>query len=680
MIIHVTDCNGLIHACELYDWKTLPIREELTGVKIVGSKDKVYYNIPCAFDIETTSVGKNDKPKAWMYIWQFCIGQSVCIGRTWDEFKCLLNRLESYTLGATKFLIWVHNLSFEFQFMKQFIDITHVFARDKRAPISVRCKGYEFRCSYYLSNMSLAKLCKNSEGCTYWKKDGDAYDYRKIRYPWTVMSESELEYCYCDVRGLCQAIESRLVEDTLATIPLTSTGYVRRDFRDICTADPKIRNLMKQIQLDRHTYDLCKQAIRGGDTGANYNYAGRIVSDVKSKDIKSSYPASMLFDKYPMSRFVRINVTDLAKFRKCVDTKACLFVFVAKDIHVKSTDYHPYIDKAHCRKLSGGKYDNGRVLSAKMLEMTVTDVDWRIIEEEYNFTGLVISEMYIAHYDYLPMTFRKHLLEMFHEKCKLEYKVKTLSDDNCKYLYDKYKNKINSAYGMMVTDICSPEIAYEDGVWVAHEVDVDSSLAKYYKSRNSFLSYQHGVWVTANARKRLRDMKHIIGRDDIYDDTDSIKYIGDHEAEFARVNEYIMSLYDKCGLPIQYKYEDQTYNIGTWDDDGCYDKFVTLGAKKYCYEINGKATITVAGCNKQKGSAYLNSIGGISKFTIGRFFDENASGRTTSWYNDDPVHTITVGDKSFTTGSNIAVFNTTYKLGITDEYLELISDNDLPDF
>ena len=41
-----------------------------------------------------------------------------------------------------------------------------------------------------------------------------------------------------------------------------------------------------------------------------------------------------------------------------------------------------------------------------------------------------------------------------------------------------------------------------------------------------------------------------------------------------------------------------THTIGQLEDDGFYEKFITLGAKKYFYEENGEKHITVSGVPK----------------------------------------------------------------------------------
>jgi hypothetical protein len=100
-----------------------------------------YFNIPAAFDIETTSFFENaagevistvqwaklsgkDKSnwtkKAIMYIWQIGFNGFCIVGRTWEDFEKLMDEISTVlNLGEDKrIIIYVHNLSFEFNFIK----------------------------------------------------------------------------------------------------------------------------------------------------------------------------------------------------------------------------------------------------------------------------------------------------------------------------------------------------------------------------------------------------------------------------------------------------------------------------------------------------------------------------------------------------------------------------------
>ena len=106
---------------------------------ILGKKIKYDTNI-YTFDIETTSyllidgkilpavdyekLSKKKQAKArkqsTMYIWQFSINDVVYYGRTWDEFLEFINIVFDGTEEFKK-IIFIHNLSFEFEYLKMFI-------------------------------------------------------------------------------------------------------------------------------------------------------------------------------------------------------------------------------------------------------------------------------------------------------------------------------------------------------------------------------------------------------------------------------------------------------------------------------------------------------------------------------------------------------------------------------
>lgn len=243
------------------------------------------------------------------------------------------------------------------------------------------------------------------------------------------------------------------------------------------------------------------------------------------------------------------------------------------------------------------------------------------------------------------------------------------------YLYAKFKNRINAAYGMMVTDIASPEIIFENGDWESCDIDYQSALDGYYKSYNSFLSYQHGVWVTANARKRLQDMLDVVGRDCVYIDTDSIKCVGEYRELFARANEEHYKKMQNVGLNIIVTINNHTYYIGDWEYEGTYKTFKTMGSKKYIVETaKGEIKLTLAGVNKVKGSKWFAEHGGCAAFRKGVVLKSKVCGRTTAYYNSEPIHKLKFGDCTFTSASNLAIIPTTYELGVTDEYEELIKE------
>lgn len=658
----------------------------LRSLPMCNRKKTTYYNISSAFDIETTSIEPPSNankylynPFGFMYQWQFCILDYVVFGRTWEEFQTFLKRIRKAMKlsDKQKLVVYVHNLAFEFQFMKEFIKIDNIFSKDKRKPMKVVSQGIEFRCSYFLSNMTLNKFCENSELCYHYKLL-DEYDYRKIRTPETSLTETELAYCYNDVRGLCECIDTLLDNDTIATLPLTNTGYVRREYRTAMNTKAN-HNTFVKTALNNEEYSMLREAFRGGNTHANRFLADMILEDVYSYDISSSYPSCIEMDDFPIGKFSKVTLNNQEKLNYYCNNYCVVMDISIFDVKLNYDEVIPYIDIAHCRKKSNIVNDNGRILQADFIQLTITNIDLDIIRSMYSYSGFTVNKAIYATKGKLPKELRIKLMDFYTAKTQLK------DIEGKEYEYMKSKNRLNATFGMMVTDLAHSEIFYdiEDMTWTEVKPDVVGSLESFYKSRNNFLSYQWGVFVTANARKRLQTMLNKVGRDVVYIDTDSIKFQNKaHIKEFEEMNKQLIIQAENNDIPA---YVDRTdikegkevtrrFYLGTWDEDGIYKRFKTLGAKKYCFEKlkkgKTKFEITVSGMSKEKGA---QAVGKIENFAIGKTYHD--IGRTTSWYNDSKIHQINIEGCIFTTASNIGILETTYTLGVTNEYWELIGAN-----
>ena len=96
--------------------------------KTANTEKITYINVPMAFDIETTSTEADKQKFAFMYEWTFGISVNdqvnICYGRTWEEFLGLMNEIiNKYDLTLNnRIVVYVHNLAYEFQFMRKFFD------------------------------------------------------------------------------------------------------------------------------------------------------------------------------------------------------------------------------------------------------------------------------------------------------------------------------------------------------------------------------------------------------------------------------------------------------------------------------------------------------------------------------------------------------------------------------
>lgn len=671
----------------VYSFDYIKLKKEMFEGGFCQRKLHSYYNRFMTFDIEATSINNVKEPFAFMYIWQVCINYKyVIMGRTWDEFVLFLDTIKSTLyLDFTRLVVYVHYLPYEFQFIRNFVEISEFFAIEMRKPVKFLVNNFfEFRCSYKLSNMNLAKFISNTPNAIFQKLDGDEFNYNKIRTPKSILEPLEYAYCYCDVRGLYEAVSHllRSYGDTLATIPLTSTGYLRREVRKEMQKNKKNFFLIRKTALNYDLYNLCKQALRGGNAHANPMFANEVLESsdseqIRSKDMSSAYPAEILQKKFPISPFWR----DARTPEQVINSGNCFLALITfKGLRIKTFSTIPYIASAKKVSIRGGRFDNGRVLSADMIKLAVTDIDYQIIMSQYDVNdGIEVDYLFAAKYGYLPKEYRSYVFERYIKKCDLKG-----GDD---YLYAKEKNKINGLFGMMLTDIVHDEIQYDKytdkNPFHKELADIDEAIHDWYNGYSVFLAYQWGIWVTAHCRMRLQKAIDAIGEDVIYCDTDSVKYFGDHEDIFANLNQEILDETTACGYNTNYTRPDgRSFTLGLWEDDDNipYKQFKTLGSKKYCYVgSDSELHITVAGLSKVKGKKYLDKHGGIEAFRIGTIVPAGDSGRTSAHYDDrSKPHVITLNGEKIITGSSIAIENVPYTFGITGEYAELLESLDKP--
>ena len=623
---------------------------------------KVHYlNIPISFDIETSSFYEGVAKKAIMYIWTCNVNGTTFIGRTWKQFTQFIDIL-SKEFGLIKYnkrcIIYVHNLEYEFQFMRKWFDWHDIFADDKRQPLYAVTKGgIEFRCSYRLSGYSLAKLADELRYYKTQKMVGDL-DYSLIRHSNTPLTDKELKYCTQDTQVVVCYIQEEIDKNgDIAHIPYTKTGYVRRYCQDECLAihkqnddvsrlkGLKYRDVMQSLTLTYDQYKMCKAGFQGGFTHANINYVNETLTDVGSIDFTSSYPFTMMAQYFPMSSPREVEVHDMKELEFYLASYCCLFEVQFINLKPLTTIENP-ISSSRCSYLEGYHINNGRVIDAKILETTITELDFDIYRNFYTWDGIKIGKFLVFYRGYLPTSLVKCLVKFYKDKTTL----KGVAGKEDEYLQGKAM--LNSAYGMAVTDIVRDDLEYHQEMYtnewqVGSETPV-SQLKRYNTNPSRFLYYPWGVWVTAHARHNLFKGIKAFGSDYVYSDTDSIKAINmDRHQDFIKnynlhVREQLEKAADFHGIPMS-DFEPETIKgekklIGVWDFEGTYDKFKTLGAKRYLVQKGKDIEFTVAGVNKKAIKEYMLETYGLDgvfdAFTRSLDIPAGRTGKLTHTYID----------------------------------------------
>ena len=652
-----------------------------------------YINYAFSFDTETSSFyAPNGDKQCCMYLWGFGYGSKCYVGRTWGEFIELMEELsrELNLSPERRIIVFVHNLGYDFQFFRKHLSWYKVFSIKEREPLcAVTTTGIEFRDSYLLSGLSLSKTAETLRKHDVKKMVGDL-DYDLIRHCETPISDKEMGYMINDCLVVTAYIEEQIEQyKNIAHIPFTKTGKVRKWCKDYIMHHPKKWNyvhLMEQLTLDMEDYKLCKEAYAGGFSHANANRVGEVLDNVESFDFTSSYPAVMCSELFPMSKPYKIRINSVEELKELSKKYSIIFNCTFRKLESKIV-YEHYISYSKCLEVQiPFDVDNGRLVSAEAINITITDVDYWIIERAYTWDSIEFGRVIAFKKLPLPAPFLECIYHFYEGKTELKG-VQGKEEE-----YQNLKEMLNSLYGMCVTDIVRDDWIYDldKNEWAGSQVSKEG-LEEYNNKRSRFLYYPWGVFITAYARRNLWTGIFELKNDYIYSDTDSLKVLNyeKHKSYFDNYNKWIvdklqiikeMSLCEGNYCPKTIKGEEKY--LGTWDREHSIKKFKTLGAKRYlCYYGDNEYMLTIAGLSKSNGIDYLkekyNNVEAIFEaFTKDLFIPEEYTGKKTHTYIDNEMVgyvTDYLGNKCiYHELSGIHLSNCSFSLSLSDKFLEFL--------
>lgn len=695
------------------------------------NKKQKFFDVPCCFDIETTSLyrdgnnyydydqqvrlgGKLEKVST-MYVWQFGINGYVIVGRTWEEFTGMMEEIANI-LGlceSRRLIVFVHNLSYEFQFIRKRFTWNRVFSIDLRKPIyAITDTGIEFRCSYLLSGYSLGKLSDQLTKYHCEKMTGDL-DYSLLRHCKTPLTEKEMGYCVNDVKVVMCYIQEMIERyKGITRLPITKTGFVRKYCRKQCLYKKDENgktvnnwdfvNTIHDLNISGvDEFNALQRAFSGGFTHANMNYTDDVVENVSSYDFTSSYPYVMVSEKFPMSSGVHVTVKSRKQFEFLISKYCCVFDIEFTKLMSSQVQDTP-LSVSKCLYKENVVENNGRVFSADKVVTTITDVDYSVLKMFYTWESETVVDMWCYRREYLPTEFVKSILGLYADKTTL----KGVEGKEVEYLNSK--EMLNSCYGMSVTNPLRDEFTYE-GEWDVAKLSpekIKETLDKYNESRNRFLFYPWGVFVTAYARRNLFTGIYECGNDYVYSDTDSVKVrnADRHAQYFKEYNDLVQyKLRQACkhhGIEFS-MVEPKTIKgvnkmLGVWDYEGTYTRFKTLGAKRYMVEeegalsVGGKSypvSLTVSGVNKKSAIPYLldkyGREGIFDAFTNYLSIPPQATGKNIHTYIDyeqqGEFFDYTGQKGSFSELTGVHLEPTGYSLSLSVMYLNFLLGRKLKD-
>ena len=562
------------------------------------------------------------------YIWQFSFNDEVYYGREIKDFLKVLQDLP----GKNMYIIWIHNLAYEFQTcLINLMTVMKTFARTPHSPMYAIFEEFpniRFQCSYVLTNLSLRSW---GDELGIEKLVGDL-DYTKVRTPRTELTETEMGYCERDCVIVYEGIKDHLKRyEDVWDIPMTSTGKVRRPVKEIVTNDYKyMKHIKKLVPQSVKEYELFQAAFAGGYTHGNRKYLGKTVrlSDqvpfMGHADIASSYPTEMM-KKLPYNKWVYFG-HELPDPKTFENRAYIIRLHLTK---VRCKKWNTYISASKCR---GTKIieDNGRVLAAEELYLTVTHLDYQTIIESYEIKGVCESlATYACHKRYLPTIFVNFMLKLYEDKCSLKHVP------GAEERYKIAKQYINALYGMSVCHVIMSDVLFENNDWIVKDLDYDKmeyilNKKRRWFDKSYFVNYSSGVFITAGARRSLwscilhGDMDNRL----LYCDTDSLFYIGEEDftwynnkvdEELRKACEYHGFDFKRTRPKDKHGVEHPLGHMELENEDQTLEAFKSLGAKKYIEQRDRRLYMTVSGVNKDAVSVFDS----IDQFEDGFVFDKD---------------------------------------------------------
>ena len=555
--------------------------------------------------------------------------------RPGDFIKCVNKILDH--LQGDRTIIYFHNLSYDYVFLRKFMFASwgtpvKQLATKPHYPIYLQFdNGLMIKDSLILAQRSLEKWAKDLQ--VEHQKAVGKWDYLKIRDQNSAnFSPEELEYIEHDTLAGVECIDKLMQQlgKRIYSMPYTATGIPREEARKRGKQNRARDDFLRISPEEAHIQEILECVFHGGFTHANRHYLSEVIEDnIEAYDFTSSYPYCMCAFKYPMAQFRSFHNCHVSAIIENAENYAFIFKLILINPHLNSDHIPmPALQYSKCIKDINACIDNGRVLSANYIEIYLNEIDLKVINDQYIWHADACIEVYYAEKDYMPRWYTDYVFECFQNKTMLK-EDKKHPENYDPVAYSLAKSVVNSLYGMEVQKPCKEDITedYQTGEYNISSGNYEDLYEKYRKNNNSILSYAWGVWVTSYAFYNLFQLGACCGLW-LYSDTDScygknwdhdkIDLYNEGCKEKLRANGY--------GPVIR---DNKEYWLGVVDKE-VHDKFVTVGAKRYCVQDGGELKITVAGVPKRKGALCLE--GDINNFKEGLIFSGAITGKQTHTY------------------------------------------------
>lgn len=632
-------------------------------VKPIGNRVIKYYDIACSFNTKSCSFYDEEHKKvALTYIWSIgfsnkSTGTTICItGRTWSEFRDLLNILNTFSnKGKCKYYIvcYTQDLSYVYYSIKKELEDlnSNVFFLRPSVPLTAEFGVIQFRNLFELTGKRVEDLNTKSSKIVI-----EEEDYKKVITPITPLSELEIASCLSENIVICEYINTLKDQyGSIANLEYTKIGYVRTDLHDLCIGDEYMSS--KKTKYTRLTNNICihdlreyatlKECCSGGYAFCNPELKDVTLYNVKHKDAISKYPSKMCCEpEFPLYYMGTIEYMNEAQFAYMKSLGYAMFGEVTiKNIRTKHQNFIPLSrDRCEIIELSDElknslseeelkeyvpMFEQDKLFRYKgEIRTSITSVDYRYLPEVYDWDSIVFRGVYVYRKGYLPKPVIEYVLRLYKKKTK----NKNRKGKEKEYNLDKIK--LNALSGCAITDPCKETL--EENEYGVCKAKVNTALdilekCKAYnrklKAGKIILPYHWGIFILALARDDLYLAINEATKRNIfaYTDTDCIIYENDKYLKGDEIDKFEKWLEEdnkdterkmkktckklKLDEDIWKAQTDEgkVKPLGFWATEGVYKRFKSLGAKKYIKEDDNGVIVTVSGLNKEQGTKYMSS-------------------------------------------------------------------------
>ena len=668
--LYLTDNSSAISISELYDELRRLYGWDDTLIAPEDQIQDIYNFLDTEYDKKRKHEEPEEKEVGWVYQWAVCIWDRktrpvIVYGRKPSEMMQVFDYI-ARVLGLDpekEAIVYFHNFSYDYQYLKRYIlkyinmdneSETQILATGAHKIIQYKTNsGITFRCSYRLSNASL-DFWSRKMLFTKHKKLVGAVDYNIVRYQDTPLTRDDWRYMFYDVLVDAECIDKALTQDkdSLARIPLTSTGYVRRDTRKRYKKDPQALKEFRRCRMTEASFKVIRASQFGGYTHTSrFKHGQTVKGRIGHRDMRSFYPSIQRMKGrvvFPIGKFIKYAVKpDKGLTKRMFNDKAHCYIYViwVKGLCLKDNIPFPTISEYQALKGKCGTVqvisDNGRVLETigDGVILTLTDLDTKMMFHLYNIKEFQVLEAWRSRAGYLPAWLTDTVDQYYDGKAHFKDMLKADPYNfELEAMLMKWKNRLNGIYGMTAT--CPVrESWYENdlGEWKAKELDVSEELDKFYANKKNFMWLQWGSWCTAWARYLLLEYAELIGWDNcLYCDTDSMFYISNPEIEkkLDKINQKNEREAMKAGAYIKTD-EGKIVTYNSFDPEKDHLKiteFRALHSKCYAMIVDGKLHSTIAGVNARYRD---EELGDIENLKHGMTFTK--AGGTRVFYDESPL-------------------------------------------